>query len=176
MSRNGNQFYSFESLAEDIGKAFRTTDAILDGEVCFVDATGCPQFNELLFRRGEPVFFGFDLVYCNGIDWREQPLICRKERLREVLRGIKCDRITYVNHVSRTGKALFARACEMDLEGIVAKHKLGKYMSGRDQSTWFKIRNRSYSQWDGREELFESRDERQRPGWDVCSRAAAVAD
>jgi hypothetical protein len=175
MSRNGNQFYSFESLAQDIGKALKATDAILDGEICCVDRHSRPHFNELLFRRGEPVFFAFDLIYCNGIDWREQPLVKRKERLRDVLRGIKCDRISYVDHVSRTGKALFQKACEMDLEGIVAKHKLGKYMSGREQSTWFKIRNRSYSQWDGRDELFEYRGEQQRPGWDTFLRAAFAA-
>jgi hypothetical protein len=38
----------------------------------------------------------------------------------------------------------------MDLEGNVAKHKLGKYMPGRDQSTRFKFRNRAYSQWGAR--------------------------
>jgi hypothetical protein len=82
--------------------------------------------------------------------------------------------LEYVDHVSRSGKALFEKACEMDLEGIVAKHKLGKYMAGREQSTWFKIRNRSYSQWDGRHELFESREDFQPPGWDVCVKAAAA--
>jgi len=34
----------------------------------------------------------------------------------------------------------------MDLEGIVAKHKHGPYVSEREQSTWFKIRNSAYSQ------------------------------
>ena len=29
------------------------------------------------------------------------------------------------------------------------------YVNGREQSTWFKIRNPKYSQWAGREELFE---------------------
>jgi hypothetical protein len=36
------------------------------------------------------------------------------------------DRISYVDHFSGTGKALFEKACKMDLEGIVAKHKRGK--------------------------------------------------
>jgi ATP-dependent DNA ligase len=85
-------------------------------------------------------------------------------RLKEVLRGIKCDRISYVDHASRSGNALFAKACEMDLEGIIAKHRLGKYMSGREQSTWFKIRNRYYSQWDGRARL------------DICSKAAGMQE
>jgi hypothetical protein len=44
-----------------------------------------------------------------------------------------------------------------------------------NRSTWFKIRNQEYSQWAGRDELFESREEQQRPGWDVCSKAAGAA-
>ena len=51
--------------------------------------------------------------------------------------------------------ALFERVCELDLEGIVAKQKFGPYVTEREQSTWFKILNREYSQKDGREELFE---------------------
>jgi len=37
---------------------------------------------------------------------------------------------------------------------IVAKWKSGLYLPERP-SSWIKIRNRSYSQWAGREELFE---------------------
>ena len=54
---------------------------------------------------------------------------------------------------SRYGTALFQRVCEMDLEGIVAKHSLAPYTTER--TAWFKIKNRNYSQMAGREELFE---------------------
>jgi hypothetical protein len=58
----------------------------------------------------------------------------------------------------------------MDLEGIVAKHKLAPYVVDRESSTWFKIRNRGYSQMLGREELFE-RDRHREPvaGWHSCA-------
>ena len=48
---------------------------------------------------------------------------------------------------------MFDRACKLDLEGIVAKHKFAPYVSAREHSTRFKIRNPRYSQWEGREEL-----------------------
>ena len=51
--------------------------------------------------------------------------------------------------------ALFQRVCRLDLEGIVAKHKLSPNVTEREHSTWFKILNREYSQKGGREELFE---------------------
>ena len=51
------------------------------------------------------------------------------------------------------GRRLFELVAELDLEGIVAKRLADPYAPGR--TTWFKILNRSYSQKDGRSELFE---------------------
>jgi hypothetical protein len=69
---------------------------------------------------------------------------------------------------------LFERVCKMDLEGIVAKQKFGPYVADREQSTWYKIRNREYSQMVGREELFErDRHSEPVPGWHLCASACA---
>jgi hypothetical protein len=56
----------------------------------------------------------------------------------------------------------------------VAKQKNGLYLPDR-VTTWFKIRNRGYSQWVGREELFERESERNPDvvGWGSCVRACA---
>ena len=48
---------------------------------------------------------------------------------------------------------LFKAAFECDLEGIVAKLKTGLYTP--EESSWVKIKNRNYSQMEGRRELFE---------------------
>jgi hypothetical protein len=56
--------------------------------------------------------------------------------------------------------------------GIVAKRKHGPYLP--DTESWFKIRNREYSQWAGREKYFE-RERDIHPdlyGWDGCAFAA----
>jgi hypothetical protein len=67
-----------------------------------------------------------------------------------------------------------AVACELDLEGIVAKHKSAPHESEREKSSWFKISNPHYSQWAGREELFErERHEEPTPGWHTCDLACA---
>jgi ATP-dependent DNA ligase len=50
----------------------------------------------------------------------------------------------------------------MDLEGIVAKYSFGNYVTEHERTTWFKIRNRNYSQMAGREKLFE-RDRHKEP-------------
>jgi ATP-dependent DNA ligase len=46
--------------------------------------------------------------------------------------------ILYCSHVERDGEALFRLACEHDLEGIVAKHRSSPYLTGREDTTWFK--------------------------------------
>src|SRR6266571_198516 len=70
--------------------------------------------------------------------------------------------------------ALFQRVCELDLEGVVAKHKSSPYVTEREHSTWFKMLNREYSQKEGREELFErERHSEPVPGWHSCDLACA---
>ena len=62
-------------------------------------------------------------------------------------------RLLYCDHIERDGHGLFHLACNRDLEGIVAKHKLDRY--SLVNSGWLKIGNSQYSQWIDREELFE---------------------
>ena len=119
-----------------------------------------------------PCFVAFDLLFLNGKDVRHERLIDRKLELRRVL-GQAASPVIYADHVDGAGVALFKKACERDLEGIVAKHKHSPY-APESESTWFKIRNRSYSQWAGRNALFE-RERHQEPvaGWHTCTLAAA---
>ncbi len=99
----------------------------------------------------------------------------RKHELKRLLSRVPASApVRYADHIEDAGVALFERVCELDLEGIVAKHKYAPYMSEREQSTWFKIRNRSYSQMVGREELFErDRGSEPVPGWHACELACA---
>jgi len=77
----------------------------------------------------------------------------------------------YADHIEAAGTALFDKCCELDLEGIIAKDKHAPY--NPERPTWFKIRNRKYSQMVGREELFESERHREPvPGWHSCALAA----
>jgi bifunctional non-homologous end joining protein LigD len=122
----------------------------LDGEIVVLDGSGRPQFYELLRRRGESVFYAFDVLMLDGRDLRSLPLMERKNILRPVVN--KHPRILYARHFERNGCNLFRLVCERDLEGIVAKRRDAAY--GED---WFKIRNPNYSQYEGRHELFEKR-------------------
>src|SRR5215813_7198548 len=91
---------------------------------------------------------------CNGEDLRGLPLLHRKARLRKLI-GRRKSRLLYLDHLERNGSGLYAKACEFDLEGIVAKWKDGSYIADDRRSSWVKVKNPQYSQIEGREELFE---------------------
>jgi bifunctional non-homologous end joining protein LigD len=144
ISRNGATFASFSNLAADIATSLGSRNAVLDGEIVCLDSKGHSQFRDLLFHRGEPCFFCFDVLECDRKDFRLNALIERKAELRRILSSVpKHSRVRYLGHVDERGIALFNLICQRDLEGIVAKLKHGHYVAGKEQSTWYKIRNRA---------------------------------
>jgi bifunctional non-homologous end joining protein LigD len=151
---------------------------VLDGEIVCLDRRGRPQFRNLLFRRGEPCFYVFDALMIDEHDLRRERLVDRKQELRRLLSRVpETSSLKYADHVDGAGKALFEHVCRLDLEGIVGKHKSAPYVSSREETTWVKILNRSYSQREGREELFE-RDRHKEPvaGWHTCAIACAETE
>jgi bifunctional non-homologous end joining protein LigD len=124
-------------------KTLTAKSAVLDGEVVVRDARGVPDFAALhadlaAGRTNRLVCFLFDLLFLDGEDLRALPLIERKRRLRELL-PTDAPPLLYSDHFEEGGKALFRRACEMGLEGIVSKKRDAPYRSGRSEA-WVKTK------------------------------------
>ena len=75
----------------------------------------------------------------------------RKRRLGPLIPTSAAMLVTPVMSVEADGIALFEAAQRLDLEGIVAKRRLDFY---EPSVTWYKIKNSSYTQMEGRGELF----------------------
>jgi bifunctional non-homologous end joining protein LigD len=132
-------------------------NTILDGEIVCLDQDGRSQFRELMHRRRhDAAFYAFDLLWLNGEDVRGCPLMERKRRLRQLIRGQ--NRILHAEHIPAKGVDLFRAICDKDLEGIVCKHRLAPY-SAKPQS-WFKVLNPDYTEKRGRGEMFDKFRER----------------
>jgi bifunctional non-homologous end joining protein LigD len=86
---------------------------------------GVSQFNQLIGRRHEPIFYTFDLLWLNNEDLRRLPLVERKRRLEKLVNKSSCRELLYAHHVENDGIGLFETICEKDLEGIFAKRKNG---------------------------------------------------
>ena len=150
VSRKDNTYQSFTDLCTWIGQHVKAKDAILDGEIVCLDESGRSVFSELFYRQGGAYFYAFDLLWLNGKDLRDWPLLKRKTRLKKLLPPY----LLYMDHVEGSGCELFRTVCEMDLEGIVAKRKDAPYSDTRG-NRWIKIKNPFYSQSEGRQEQFE---------------------
>jgi bifunctional non-homologous end joining protein LigD len=161
-SRNGHVFRIYPRLTSAIREVLGGRHAVLDGEIVCFGTDGRPRFYDLLRRRGPQYFCAFDLLRLDGRDLRDQPLIKRKHLLKQLIPPRPCA-VVYADHIEERGTALFDECCRLDLEGIVAKHKDGRYVMdgpfrrGRERTSWAKVRNPSYSQWEGRHELFRKR-------------------
>lgn len=69
-------------------------------DIVCVDNDGRPQFEDLLFRRGNPCFFAFDLLIRDGQDLRSAALMGRKQELRRLLATLFLDvPVRYVDHL-----------------------------------------------------------------------------
>src|SRR5882757_5198112 len=110
ISRNGNSFNSFETLRKQLKSPY-AGKTVLDGEIVCLDKRGRPQFRDLLFHRGEPCFFAFDLLMSDGRDLRTEKLTDRKQELRHLLSRVPASRMRYADHVAHHGTALFQRIC-----------------------------------------------------------------
>ena len=115
---------------------------IIDGEAVVLNDQGVSDFSALqsAARRrssGEVLFYGFDLLYRDGTDLRHLPLVERRAALSAIIGGDLHLRMSET--VEADGAAFLAAACEMKLEGIIAKRGRAPYRSGRG-GEWLKIK------------------------------------
>lgn len=122
--------------------------AIIDGEIVVLDDKGISRFSALQDALSEGAgsklhFYAFDLLYLDGYDLRGAALIDRKQLLTQLLGTHVSGRsaIQVSDHVESNGDALYERASELGLEGIVSKRADAKYQSGRT-STWVKVKSK----------------------------------
>lgn len=119
--------------------------AILDGELVILDKKGISHFQDIqnyqTLRKGHICYAVFDLLFLNGEDLRERPLIERKALLKTLLRGIKSPHILYSDHILHQGVAFFAEAEKAHLEGIMGKKMESAYQARRS-ADWVKIKTK----------------------------------
>jgi len=141
-----------ELLAAD--KGFRATCGLFDAEIVCLDDQGRPQFKKVIHRlmsngdnnilklsKSSPVYcYIFDCLYLDGRSLINEPLLKRREWLKDAVRTEASYRIS---EIVEDGASLFEAARELSLEGIMAKVKDGKYLPGKRSNLWQKIKVRN---------------------------------
>jgi len=139
VSRNGNDLTGrFPALARDVAKAVKSPHAVVDGEVCRLDAHGRSSFSELQQGSGPLVYYAFDLLELDGASLVDLPLTDRKARLGELLDGRV--RSVRLSESFDDGEALLEAGREQGLEGILAKRADSRYLQGRRTRDWLKLK------------------------------------
>jgi bifunctional non-homologous end joining protein LigD len=125
-------------------------DGLIDGEIVALDANGAPDFSSLQAALSDGntddlIFYAFDLLFADGMDFRALPLSGRKAQLKQLLdarsKG-KARLIRYVAHFEGEGDAVLQSARKLSLEGIVSKKLSSPYRSGRSEN-WTKTKCRA---------------------------------
>jgi bifunctional non-homologous end joining protein LigD len=140
VSRNHRDWTAtFSGVLEAIAQ-LDAGEAILDGELCIVDARGVPRFQRMQRRGPTPrnaVYVAFDLLWHHG-DLRGRPLEERRKRLAQLLAG-HGPALAISSAVEGDPMALLALARTHGLEGIVLKRKGSLYVGGRSRD-WLKMK------------------------------------
>ncbi len=117
-------------------------DIVLDGEIVALDEAGISRFQLLQnwqrHGKGELFYYVFDMLYCDGRDFHDSPLIERKKIVRDIIQSFPNIRLS--DHVEEKGIAFFREAKRRGLEGIMAKNGASTYREGARTSDWLKIK------------------------------------
>jgi bifunctional non-homologous end joining protein LigD len=140
-SRSGKSYgEKYMPIVESLQQLGR--DAVLDGEIVVLNDEGYATFQQLQNFQNTPrehlYFYVFDLLYLDGEDLRELPLLERKRLLEEMLPELPA--VRYSDHVLAKGKAFFKEAQRKQIEGIMAKLATSPYRIGSRSSEWLKIK------------------------------------
>jgi bifunctional non-homologous end joining protein LigD len=138
-----HRFPSIAAAARDLG-----TTAILDGEAVVLDDQGRSDFGALqrsLGGRGgkristEAILYAFDLLYLDGHDLTRTELAVRRRLLEDLIPEGGNGTIRLSEAIELPAEDLLEHACQVGLEGIIAKHRDQPYRSGRT-GDWLKIK------------------------------------
>lgn len=135
-------------------KSFRATCGLFDAEIVCLDKSGKADFKKVIHRlmstgettiqknvKTSPVYcYVFDCLYMDGRSLIHEPLVKRREWLRD---AIKSDTPYRISEAVDDGEALFEAAREHQLEGIISKDRSGKYLPGKRSDLWLKIKVRN---------------------------------
>ncbi len=155
-SRRGSRLdAAFPEIAEalELLARRRGDEFVLDGEIVAARTEGPPRFQDLGPRlhlrdpvevarqaRARPAeMAAFDLLWLDGADLRDLPLVERKARLRTLL-AASGHRLYYVPHEVAAGAAMAERARREGYEGIMAKRLASRYRSGERTRDWLKVK------------------------------------
>jgi bifunctional non-homologous end joining protein LigD len=145
VTRGGHDWtHKMQPLADELA-TLGISSGWLDGEAVVLDADGLPHFNLLQNaldsrRAGEAVvYYVFDAPFLDGQDLRGVPLHARRALLKQVVAAHAGDRVRFSDDFPADAAKVLETACNLKLEGVIAKRRDGLYTSSRS-TDWLKLK------------------------------------
>lgn len=147
-SRNNNILNNTYPELIDALKQLKVDQIILDGEIVtfgrkassfekLQQRIGVKNPSAALMKKIKIYIYIFDILYLDGYDLTELPLLERKRILKRAI-TFKPP-LRYTVYKSTHGIPLFKHACKKGWEGVIAKHKESAYIHKRSQN-WLKFK------------------------------------
>ncbi|HEY5970281.1 MAG TPA: DNA ligase D, partial [Chitinophagaceae bacterium] len=142
VSRNNK---SFNEKFYPVVDALKKWDinAVIDGEVVVLNEKGISNFGSLQNWRSEAdgslFYYVFDIIWLNGYDLKELPLVKRREILKDILPNENIIRVS--ENFETSAIEFLAAASKMGMEGIMAKKEDSVYVEGDRTREWLKIKS-----------------------------------
>ena len=145
VTRGGHDWtHKMQPLADELA-TLGIASGWLDGEAVVLDADGLPHFNLLQnaldSRSGSEaiVYYVFDVPFLEGQDLRGVPLHARRALLKRVVEAHAGDRVRFSDDFPADAATVLETACNLKLEGVIAKRRDGLYTSSRS-TDWLKLK------------------------------------
>ena len=139
LTRNGYDWTDRYPSIVRTAANLRCKSAIIDCEAIVQDGDGASNFEALgSAMRRQPnsiILYAFDLLHLDGKDLRQEPLSGRRARLEHLVLSDTESRIQFSEEFHGDGNAFFTACAERGLEGIVSKHAMAPYRSGRSRDS-----------------------------------------
>jgi bifunctional non-homologous end joining protein LigD len=145
ITRGGHDWVAKLPRLRDELAALGLASSYLDGEIVVLGENGAPDFNALqnAFDRRkvaqDVVFFVFDVPFFEGHDLREVPLRERRRLLGQYLETKASEHVRFSADFPADPASILRSACQMNLEGVIAKRADAPYVSRRSE-TWLKLK------------------------------------
>jgi len=166
--KKDNKIWVFTRRLEDVTRQFpdivelsknglKTRECIVEGEALAIDSkTGFPLPFQILSQRIQrkyeiekimkeiPVQINlFDVVYINGENLFDKPLLQRRKILEKIVRPLKgkfqLTKMIFTDYIKKLEK-FYKEALDARQEGLFLKIPSSKYIFGRHVGGWYKIK------------------------------------
>jgi len=133
----------FPSIAAAIAK-LPVDQCLIDGEIVVEDDNGISDFSALqnALKEGKKeslVYYGFDILYIDGLNLTRVALSERKDLLAALFSAAGDRTLRFSEHFEENGDLMLQHVCRLGAEGIVSKRRDAPYREGRT-TDWMKAK------------------------------------